>query len=573
MPSNSRKETALYRKRLHFRTITNPRKLNARPRPIKDKIYCWMTMTSMDLIETLNSVFVKKAVYWGIIGLIIAGIYLQTEGIGKDSFFIDELYHVYAAKSLNENHTLSLPSGNSYERSSIYTALVGISFKIFGISEFSARLPSVVCGLLYLCFYYFIISNLFNRKVAILSTLMLVFSYMQIYYTKNCRMYSLLQLTYAGMVYCFYKIISHWMPEAGNLKFRFPNNFSLNDLSLIIIFILAAWISYNLQIISLLFLPSALIFIALIAIENVRKKIRSNRSMLIFLTFGIFAVLTVATYLLRGPLSDLYEHYFFVPPWSEDRADNFLFYMGVLKHETLLLWLLIPIGAAIAIHQFGRSAQCIICFLAIPFLILSPLPLKAARYIYHVYPFGLIFISVALVALIEKVSAKIKFSRFRKKGLLEGLWLLAITIFIGMNISNSYVESKLYLYDRPDWKKVAALTRGQVNAGDIVVADNPIAAKYYLGRVDYVINENLLQISRRHEDRDSDGLWRDYYTNALQIGSVEDLEKVNNGHKKVLVFLGHKGRGFKEIIRYIRQNYRPVSVNLGSVGIQVYQSK
>ena len=105
------------------------------------------------------------------------------------------------------------------------------------------------------------------------------------------------------------------------------------------------------------------------------------------------------------------------------------------------------------------------------------------------------------------------------------------------------------------------------------MADNPIAAKYYLGRVDYVINENLLQISRRHEDRDSDGLWRDYYTNALQIGSVEDLEKVNNGHKKVLVFLGHKGRGFKEIIRYIRQNYRPVSVNLGSVGIQVYQSK
>lgn len=226
----------------------------------------------MNLTETPNNVLVRKAVYWGIFGLIIAGIYLQTEGIGKDSFFIDELYHVYAAKSLNENRTLSLPSGNTYERASIYTALVSISFNIFGVSEFSARLPGVVSGLLYLCFYYFIVSNLFNRKIAILSTLMLVFSYMQIYYTKNCRMYSLLQLSYAGMVYCFYKIISHWMPETGNLKFRSSNIFSLNDLSLIIIFILAAWISYKLQIISLLFLPSALIFIALVVTENIRKK-------------------------------------------------------------------------------------------------------------------------------------------------------------------------------------------------------------------------------------------------------------------------------------------------------------
>ncbi len=78
----------------------------------------------MNLKESPNNLLTRKAVFWGIFGLIIVGIYVQTEGIGKDSFFIDELYHVYAAKSLNENHTLSLPSGKSYARAFIYYYIV-----------------------------------------------------------------------------------------------------------------------------------------------------------------------------------------------------------------------------------------------------------------------------------------------------------------------------------------------------------------------------------------------------------------------------------------------------------------
>ena len=211
----------------------------------------------MNLKESPNTILTRKATIWGIFGLIMVGIYLQTEGIGKDSFFIDELYHVYAAKSLNENDTLSLPSGQPYERAFFYTYLVSLSFKMFGISEFSARFPSVVCGLLYLVFYFYFVTKLFNRKIAILSTLMLMFSYMQIHFTKDCRMYSMLQFFYLGAVYFFYKIIRHWTPEAENLKFGSTRFFSFSNILFILSFSLTAWISYKLHMLSLLFFPSA----------------------------------------------------------------------------------------------------------------------------------------------------------------------------------------------------------------------------------------------------------------------------------------------------------------------------
>ena len=527
----------------------------------------------MNLKESPNNLLIRKAVFWGIFGLIIVGIYLQTEGIGKDSFFIDELYHVYAAKSLNENHTLSLPSGKLYARASIYTYLVSLSFKIFGISEFSARLPSVVCGLLYLSFYYYIITKLFNSKIAILSTFMLMFSYMQIHFTKDCRMYSIMQFSYLGMVYFFYKIISGWMPEAGIFKFGSTRFFSFANLLFMVSFSLTAWISYKLHLLSLLFFPSALIFLSLVGIESICKKKYSNRIRLVLIVYGLFAGLAIAMYLLRRPLSDLYEHYLFLPEWSKERADHFLFYIGVLKHETLLLWLLIPIGAGISIYRFGRPAICILSFFAIPFLILSALPLKAPRYIYHIYPLTFIFIAVTTLTLNRKVVAKIYSYGFRRKELMEGLWMLSIVLFIGFNIANSHSESKMNLPVKPDWKQVAFVMREKLKSDDIVVSDNPIATKFYLGRVDYVIDENLLQISQLSANRSLNGSWLDLYTNAVHITNVEDLDNVSAGNNKVLIFLGHRGRGFEEIIQYIRKTYRPIDENISDKRINVYQKK
>src|SRR5437773_2822486 len=98
-----------------------------------------------------------KAAYWSaavlVVPVFLLALYSYGHGLGKRSLSIDELYHVYAADSLNRDGTFSLPSGRSYERAAPYTYAVSLSFKYLGVSEFAARIPSVLFGLLYLALF------------------------------------------------------------------------------------------------------------------------------------------------------------------------------------------------------------------------------------------------------------------------------------------------------------------------------------------------------------------------------------------------------------------------------------
>src|SRR5437016_7941146 len=95
-----------------------------------------------------------KAAYWSaavlVAPLFLLALYIYGHGLGKRSLSIDELYHVYAADSLNRDGTFAFPSGRRYERRGPYTYAVGLSFNYFGVSEVSARLPCVLFALLYL---------------------------------------------------------------------------------------------------------------------------------------------------------------------------------------------------------------------------------------------------------------------------------------------------------------------------------------------------------------------------------------------------------------------------------------
>jgi hypothetical protein len=60
----------------------------------------------------------------------------------------DEDTTVLAAAHILEDGTPRFPSGMFYGRAIVQSYLIGASFKVFGASEWSARLPSVLCGIL-----------------------------------------------------------------------------------------------------------------------------------------------------------------------------------------------------------------------------------------------------------------------------------------------------------------------------------------------------------------------------------------------------------------------------------------
>ena len=142
------------------------------------------------------------------LGLQSYGVYLRMTALENRSFFIDELYHVYAAESLNNSGTYQLPSGATYARAAIYTYFVSLSFKLFPISEYAARLPSAIFGFLYLGLLYLLMAVAFGLRVACISSLLITFSPLEIFYSSECRMYSLFQLIYALQALLFYKIFT-----------------------------------------------------------------------------------------------------------------------------------------------------------------------------------------------------------------------------------------------------------------------------------------------------------------------------------------------------------------------------
>ena len=85
--------------------------------------------------------------------------------------------------------------------------LTAISFSFLGESNFSGRFPFALAGFLTIFFLYCLGLKLTgNRKIALLSSLLLTISLQFILYSRQCRYYSLLALFTVLILYSFYEL-------------------------------------------------------------------------------------------------------------------------------------------------------------------------------------------------------------------------------------------------------------------------------------------------------------------------------------------------------------------------------
>ncbi|MFC1809143.1 hypothetical protein ACFL3D_03370, partial [Candidatus Omnitrophota bacterium] len=139
----------------------------------------------------------KKLIYALLfIGIITLALFLRTWNLGKFGFWHDELYHVLAAKGIVETGAPVIPPGYEYTRALGYTQLVAGLFKLFGISEGVARIPSIFFDLLLLIISFYIVYKLFDRHHALLYLFIMTISPMNVYLARSCRMYTIFQLYY-----------------------------------------------------------------------------------------------------------------------------------------------------------------------------------------------------------------------------------------------------------------------------------------------------------------------------------------------------------------------------------------
>lgn len=137
--------------------------------------------------------------FWASVAVLTAaGFWLRLADLGANNFQNDEFFHLEAAVGYVQTGQYALwdfgteQVGLPYTRAWIYTWQVAQSFQWFGVSEFAARLPSVVWGVLLLPLIGWLGWRVTQSRLAALFAVTLaVFDQSLIWSSRTCRMYSM----------------------------------------------------------------------------------------------------------------------------------------------------------------------------------------------------------------------------------------------------------------------------------------------------------------------------------------------------------------------------------------------
>src|SRR3989338_6036314 len=112
-----------------------------------------------------------------LLGLIVAaGFLIRVHHLALSGFWVDEMFHVDAAKSILATGQPTLEGGRIYTRAWPFTYVIVAFFKFFGVSEISARIPAVIFGVLSIVLTFYVARKWFDRPTALVASFLMTFS-------------------------------------------------------------------------------------------------------------------------------------------------------------------------------------------------------------------------------------------------------------------------------------------------------------------------------------------------------------------------------------------------------------
>lgn len=123
---------------------------------------------------------IKNQLFFNIIFLLSLCLFVFFAGIGSYGLLDkDEPRYAGTALEIIKNHNWIVPQfnyENRFDKPILFYWFIAASYKIFGISDFTSRLPSAICALLCVLFTWYVSKKVFGNKVALLSGIVLATS-------------------------------------------------------------------------------------------------------------------------------------------------------------------------------------------------------------------------------------------------------------------------------------------------------------------------------------------------------------------------------------------------------------
>ncbi len=372
--------------------------------------------------------------------------------------------------------------------------LMAVSYKIFGINEFSTRLPSAMAGIGSIFFLYKLGKSLFkNKSVGLAAALILGTC---VWYVIRVRSGNL------DSIFVFFFILTVYFSQKSAKDFRF---FPLVGLSF-------ASLMLSKTLVGITAIP-LILFLIFPQLLKTKKNIG-----LFLLGIGLFFLLAIPWYVvMKNTYSNFINQHFFVIGLREKKASIFFHFVNITQvffylHMGVRKWYYLWIGGVailLATLKFRRREVFFVLLWNV--IILYPFLTSEKTELWHLIP---VYIPLALV-----ISCGL-FVVFKRVPLFFYLFILLI---VGLQVKTFYHEvipGAKYTPDDVDIAKRAAKYEGTLFLDDDYV---PLAV-YYSGRL-------IRQVSYEPPDKNTlvklmQSSERDYVV-IVRYWAVENLVKKN----------------------------------------------
>lgn len=527
--------------------------------------------------------------------LVVVGASLRLINLEQSSFWVEEVKHVYGAKSFLENGEFALPSGLEYKRALPFTFLVSVSFKLFGINEFSARLPSAIFGTLSILLVFFVGKGLFNERVGLIAALFLTFLPWEIGWSRVCRMYTMFQFLFLAGIYTFYKGFESDSPVwklnfLGKSKIaEWINAWSI-DWRWLILSGLILLASLGVHRITGLFFLSVLIYLFLMflitAFTNGLASALKSKYLGLFVFLTGFAGLVL--FAVPGLLQEIIDLANFYPYWYELLGPRHnLYYLHIIVSEMKFpIGVLFLIGAIHAALRLNKTCFFLLICFGIPFFMHSFIfAMKSDKYIFNIFPLYLLVAAYGLSNIIGSEMERVQhlLAKLKSVKVLSALvnernikilvymiffaWLPVSRWFFNAfelptirsgsgHLGGSYTNGAV---THRDWREACQYVDNLDEDKDVIITTHSLNIFYYLNKVNFVLYRGDLDEIQKYNKTSEDGLSLEPFVDAKYIDSLTTLKQIMQQNKRGWLILD-KSRFNKdvyiqrEIADFIREN-------------------
>lgn len=446
----------------------------------------------------------------------------------NQSLWLDEAINVFYAKSNDFVWFVTkYPMGDFHPAG--WFATLWVWGNIFGWSETSVRMPSVIFGILTVLFTYLIGKELFSKKIGLVGALLLSLAPLHIYYSQEARMYSLSAL---AVTFSFYSFI------------LFINKKKLG------------WFVFFLSMILVLYSDYVAYFI--FPVQLIYLIIYYRTFLVKYLLICCVSFLFYVPWLFIFPQQILngQQTAMIISGWKEVVGGSSIRELFLLGIKTVVGRISLDNNFYYSIYIFILGTPFLVCFIKIIKVInknsllillwLIPVPILAWLFSFFIPVFSYFrFIYILPAFYIFIALCLTKFS--------QKLFTLILIIIIISEI----ISSGLYLfvndYQRENWKEASLVANSQNNAV-VIFEDNEVLAPFIYynegsqNSLPGLINKPAKTIDdvidfQFESDNSSKIYLFDYLVEINDPKKLIEKKLINSGYKKIQQF-NYRGVGF-----------------------------